>query len=246
MNFISKIPGLRILARLYEYIHRSAPLEEFVDYDEYWMSRVDDGQVIKELDRFRVVSRLIHDGESVLDIGCGDCSFQRYLRTVSPNCQSLGVDTSLKAVTLAQGMGINAKQINKDSRLNEQIKRGWDVITLMEVIEHIPDAEELMRQVIELQPKRIFITIPNVGCLKHRLRLMFGGRFPITSIYYHMKEHVRFWTTKDFMQWAHSFGLIVENIYGQFDHGDKFVEWSVRKHPELFADRIIYELKVGS
>lgn len=116
----------------------------------------------------------------------------------------------------------------------------------MEVIEHVADAEDLMRQVLELKPSRIFVTIPNVGCLKHRLRLMFGGRFPITATHYHMKEHIRFWTAKDFNQWAETLDIGVKSIHGQFDHGDKIVEWFVRKHPSMFADRVIYELRTRS
>jgi hypothetical protein len=27
--------------------------------------------------------------------------------------------------------------------------------------------------------------------------------------------------------------LVVENIYGQFDHGDTVVEWAVRKHSSV-------------
>ena len=60
-----------------------------------------------------------------------------------------------------------------------------------------------MRQVCSLRPGRIFVTIPNVGFLLHRLRLCFGGRFPVTTIVYHMKEHLRFWTATDFRWWAH-------------------------------------------
>lgn len=113
---------------------------------------------------------------------------------------------------------------------------------MMEVIEHIVDAEDLMHQVMEMNPSRIFITIPNVGCIKHRLRLMFGGRFPITSIFYHMKEHVRFWTVKDFKQWSKAMGLHIISIHGQFDQGDKLVKFVVKKWPTLFADRVVYEL----
>lgn len=246
MSPLSKIPGVRILARTLEYINRPAPLQEFADYDAYWQTRSADGLVSRELDRFKVIAGLIKAGESVLDIGCGDCSFQQYLSRTKPGCRSLGLDTSAEAVHLAQTQGCNALVIDLQARLRDQVTGTWDVITLMEVIEHIADAEDLMRQVLELKPKRIFVTIPNVGCLKHRLRLMFGSRFPITAIYYHMKEHIRFWTAKDFIQWAESLGLHVEGIHGQFDRGDRVVERAVRKYPSMFADRVIYEIRPRS
>lgn len=246
MSLLSKIPGVRILTRTLEYANRPAPLKEFADYDAYWQSRAADGQVTRELDRFKIIASLITDGASVLDIGCGDCSFQQYLSRVKPACRSLGMDASSKAVRLGQAQGCNVQMIDPQIRLQDQIVGIWDVITLMEVIEHVPDSENLMRQVLELKPSRIFVTIPNVGCLKHRIRLMFGGRFPITTIIYHMKEHLRFWTTKDFKQWAATFDLEIHAIHGQFSHGDRLVEWVTRRYPALFASQVIYELRPRS
>lgn len=242
MNRFSGIPGLRILERTIEYINRPAPLNEFRDYDEYWQVRAEDGLTERKLDRFVTIANLIEDGESVLDIGCGDCSFQTYLASRKTKCTSLGLDMSQKAIELATSRGISAQLINPGLRLKEQVRTGWDAITLMEVIEHIADAEDLMRQVAELKPRRLFVTLPNVGCIKHRLRLMFGARFPITAVYYHMKEHIRFWTVKDFEQWSEALGFSVKAVYGQFDHGDAIAEWCIRKHPSIFADRVIYEL----
>lgn len=243
MSLTTKIPGLRILTRTLEYINRPAPLQEFADYDAYWQSRADDGRVARVLDRHKIIAGLIDDRASVLDIGCGDCAFQQYLSSIKPDCRSLGIDASAKAVQLARAQGCNAQLIDPKARLKDQIAGHWDVVTLMEVIEHVADAEDLMRQVLELKPSRIFVTIPNVGCLKHRLRLMFGGRFPITTIIYHMKEHLRFWTAKDFRQWVGEFDLEVRSIHGQFSHGDRLVEWATRKHPALFAPQVIYELR---
>lgn len=242
LNLLAKFPILRIFIRWYKYVVRPAPLEEFRDYDEYWESREKDGLVIRELDRFKTIARLIEDGSKVLDIGSGDCAFQRYIYKTKPNCITLGLDTSPKAVSVAKENGFNAQILNPDIPLKQQLSSSWDVITVMEVIEHIPDAEKLMREIIELKPSKIFITIPNVGCLKHRIRLMFGGRFPITSVYYHMKEHVRFWTVKDFEQWVDTFDLEITAIHGQFSYGDKLIELMTRRYPAFFAEGIIYQL----
>lgn len=253
MKVLKKIPILRIIlrwytyiVRWYEYIVRLAPLNEFKDYDEYWKSRHADGHGARILDRYKIIASLIADRASILDIGCGDCAFQQYLLNNKIFCKTLGIDISPNAVSLAQEKGFSAQLIDPNVRLKNQILDNWDVVTLMEVIEHIPDAEELMRQVLEMRPTQIFVTIPNVGCLKHRLRLMFGGRFPITTIIYHMKEHLRFWTVKDFEQWADTFDLEIYSIHGQFAHGDKIAEWFTRKYPALFAAQIIYELRLKS
>lgn len=253
MNVFKKIPILRIIirwytyiVRWYEYIVRLAPLNEFKNYDEYWQSRDFDGHGTRVLDRYRVIANLLEEGTSILDIGCGDCAFQQYLLNNKPSFKILGIDTSSNAVLLAQKKGFNAQAIDPHIKLRDQVSGDWNVVTLMEVIEHVPEAEELMRQVLEFKPSKIFVTIPNIGCLKHRLRLMFGGRFPITTIIYHMKEHLRFWTVKDFEQWTNTFDLEIYSIHGQFAHGDRIAEWFTRKFPALFAAQIIYELRLKS
>lgn len=242
MQWIKKLPIIRIFIRWYDYITCLAPLQEFDNYDSYWQSRHINGYVVRELDRFKIIAKKLQGNESVLDIGCGDCSFQVYLKKVKPNCKTLGVDASEEAIKIGKSWECNAQIIDQTRSLHNQIIGQWDVITIMEVIEHIPEAESLMKQIIELNPKRIFITIPNVGCLKHRARLMFGGRFPITTIVYHMREHLRFWTVKDFKQWTDSFDLEIKSVHGQFSYGDRITEWFVRKFPALFAAQLVYEL----
>lgn len=237
-----RVPGLRILVRLIIEIYKPAPLDEFANYTEYWCMRDEYGRTNQILNRFVVIEKLIKNGDKVLDIGCGDGSFMAYLKNRKEDIDALGIDISPEAVKLAKAKGLKAELISQNDNLKDKIPTGWDVITLMEIIEHHVDAEVLIRQVIDLEPKKIFITIPNVGCLKHRLRLMLGGRFPVTSIHFHMKEHVRFWTPKDFREWCQILGLNVVNIYGQVDRGDTLVKLFTKKLPALFADRVIYEL----
>lgn len=242
---LGKIPLLRVAARVVKEMNRLAPLMEFANYNEYWRSRINDGRSDRFRERFAVVASLIHGGESVLDIGCGDGAFQKYLRKLKPSCRSLGVDMSSVAVEKLRSQGLDALHISpsdKPYKLPDKIGGEWDIVTMMEVIEHVVEAEDLMRQVMALRPSRIFVTIPNVGCLKHRLRLMFGGRFPVTTILYHMKEHVRFWTVKDFQQWTDTLGLDIRSVHGQFDRGDRIVRWFVKKWPALFASQVVYEL----
>jgi methionine biosynthesis protein MetW len=243
MSALQKIPVLRAFHRYWRELTRPAPLQEFSDYDAYWKARIRDGRRADVLDRHRIIARLIPDGASVLDIGCGDGAFLRYVRDVHPSCRLMGLDISETAVGALRKEGIAAQRIDPDLPFDNQIHEHWENIVLMEVIEHVADAEGLMRQVLALQPKRVFVTIPNVGFLVHRLRLMFAGRFPITTIIYHMKEHVRFWTAKDFIQWSETFGLRVRSFHGQVDRPDKIVIWLARTFPSLFASQVVYELE---
>jgi 2-polyprenyl-3-methyl-5-hydroxy-6-metoxy-1,4-benzoquinol methylase len=105
----------------------------------------------------------------------------------------------------------------------------------MEVIEHVADAESIVRQAQQMHPRRIIITTPNMGFILNRLRLLLG-RTPVTVILYHMREHLRFWTVKDFRQWADVLGMEVVRIAAQ-----NYKRWIARTWPSLFCRQIIYE-----
>ena len=243
MNLIKRIPILRGFYGYWRELTNPAPLNDFADYDVYWEARIRERPIRRVLDRFKVVEKLLPDDASVLDIGCGDGAFLDHLRRTNPSRKVMGIDISKTAVESLKTRGINSKQIDPCRSLASQLDDKWDYIVLMEVVEHIVDAEDLMRQVLELAPKRVYVTIPNTGFILYRMRLMFFGRFPVTSIIYHMKEHVRFWTVKDFHQWAASINMSVLSYHGQVDRPDKIVQLIARAAPSLFASQMVYELK---
>jgi 2-polyprenyl-3-methyl-5-hydroxy-6-metoxy-1,4-benzoquinol methylase len=153
------------------------------------------------------------------------------------------MDSSTNAISLLKQRGINGAVIIAEKTLREIAGGDFDYVVMMEVIEHVQDAERLFLQALQFNPKTIFITIPNTGYIMHRLRLMFGGRFPITFIVYHMKEHIRFWTVKDFIQWIESMNCTVHRYTGQERTANPLRLYLIRHFPSLFAAQMIYEVK---
>ncbi len=105
-------------------------------------------------------------------------------------------------------------------------------------IRHLPEPELLMNELLKTRAKKFYITIPNLGFIVNRLRLALGGKMPITAIVYHIKEHLRFWTVRDFHQWADHCGFKVERYAGQ---NGFFGLWRI--YPSLFARQMIYVLE---
>lgn len=241
-SILSRIPVIGIPFEIMAKINAPAPYDEFGDYDAYWKLRNDKAGRI--LHRYEVVAERLPNGARVLDIGCGDGDFILYLSTARPDVEAIGVDVSKVAVERAVSRGVNCRVVDSTMPLSSQVEGEFDYVVLMEVLEHIVDAEAVVRQAIAFAPKRIFITIPNMGYFMHRLRLMFGGRTPTTFILYHMREHVRFWTVKDFLQWANVMELEVCDYLGQLRSLRSGMGVLVRWWPSLFATQMIYELKL--
>jgi len=210
-----------------------APLDEFDDYDEYWDRRGPAGSHVYY--RWIAAADLLPDEGTLLDVGCGDGGFLSYLRTRRPNLGCKGVDISERSVELTRRAGFEAEVVDP---LREDLGGPFDCITCFEVLEHVPDAEVLLRKMRDACRGQLLATVPNVGYIGCRLRLGLFGRFPLTCCVCHVKEHVRFWTVRDFRQWAEHEGWRVERVLGV--RGLKFTPW--QRWPALWASGAMYVL----
>lgn len=95
------------------------------------------------LGRLQVVFDLLCkvEFESLIDIGCGDGRFLKEVNTRFSQKRLLGIDYSETAIALAKRMNPDLRYEYKNI-LSSSITEIFDVVTLLEVIEHIP-AEKL-------------------------------------------------------------------------------------------------------
>ena len=112
----------------------------------------------------------------------------------------------------------------------------YDYITALCVLEHVHDPEIMMRKFKGHFKKSLFVAVPNIGFLPYRIRLLLG-KFPVTSIFYHIREHIRFWTVHDFKYWSKKLGFEVVKCISASDY------MISRLFPSLFATNVIYVLK---
>jgi SAM-dependent methyltransferase len=86
-------------------------------------------EVIKE-----EIAGVLRPGGSLLDIGCGDGYL---LNSLGPGIQKLGVDLSTRAIGFATAFATDAVFEARDF---SGLEIEYDVVTCIEVLEHIPDA----------------------------------------------------------------------------------------------------------
>lgn len=222
-------------------LFKPMPLDnDFRDYDEYWQNR---GFHAPSLDRAKLISKYIKPKSKILDIGCGDGTVIDYLSKNNKPQKIVGIDISQKAVDYILGNGYEAHQIDVLSKkFIEFLKdKKFDYIIITEVLEHIQDPEKVIVAVKECFNKSVFISIPNSGFFIHRIRFLFG-RFPLVFIVQHVKEHIRFWTLKDFVYWTgyHNYKIVSTIVLTGLDF--KPLEFLEKFFPSLFANQILYEL----
>ena len=175
------------------------PLDE--SYDMYWSSRDTSSLNAFQLERVRLISQYIAEGDSVLDVGCGDGRILDALKKSVAGIHVAGIDSSPHAIIVAGLRGITVRQADlRDLSTLEKNPADW--VLALEVLEHVQNSEELLAWARSCARKGVIFSVPNTGFIMHRLRLLFG-RFPL-QWRVHPGEHVRFWTLRDMQWWLRS------------------------------------------
>jgi methionine biosynthesis protein MetW len=202
-----------------------------LDYNKHWEYRGKHNV----RSRFKIFADIIKDGSKVLDIGCGDGTNLRYLMDIKV-IKGYGIDISKTAVDMAMEKGVKAF-VKDVSRSGFKLEDTFDYIIISELLEHIPNPEDLILGIKNNFTTNLLISIPNVGYFKHRLRFCIGGRFPI-QWRYHPAEHLRYWTTKDFKKWCIQLGFVVKNMIPS--NGIPILKNIL---PNLFSNQVVFVLQ---
>lgn len=98
------------------------------------------------------------------DLGCGDGRLALEAATEFPNAEITGIDYSERAINLAKGFGPEVDFICRDIT-EEASSNQFDVITLIEVFEHIPleKCEAFVTATASLLPQggKLMVTVPH-------------------------------------------------------------------------------------
>jgi trans-aconitate methyltransferase len=144
-----------------------APVTARDDWDRHWIEYAEaNARNPAQEYRRRLVLSLLGNPERVLDIGCGSGELASEIRGRFPTAEILGLDTSAAAVEIARRKVAGATFEQRDllaAAEPEPRLRGWATYAVCsEVLEHIEDPPELLRNVRPyLTPgSRLIVTVP--------------------------------------------------------------------------------------
>lgn len=101
---------------------------------------------------------------SICDVGSGDGRFVKELAQHFPDRKVSGIDYSERAINLARGLNPSLDFIRTDI-VNDTVKQKYDVLSLIEVFEHIPldETERFVKALYGLLNKNgiLLLTVPH-------------------------------------------------------------------------------------
>jgi 2-polyprenyl-3-methyl-5-hydroxy-6-metoxy-1,4-benzoquinol methylase len=180
----------------------SLPLEKlpYVDKEDRWSSHT-------------LISRYLAgypNGTRILDIGTASGTMGRMC--AGSGFVLDGIEPEMSWAAMARPYYRNVLCCTLDLAPQDFLQ-DHQVVILADVLEHLPNPEKALRQLVSLQPKGavFIISVPNVANLWVRLNLLFG-RFDYTNRGILDRTHLRFFTRKTLIEMLGETGLSARRL----------------------------------
>ncbi len=196
--------------------HVFSTFEQKDHYEGYWGEK----EATFDLDWWDLAHRdvytefietfLKNDTGNILDVGCGLGFFVKAVREKRPRWNAIGYEMSASAVKFAKEKNklkdIFSGQVEK-SKLK---KESFEIITLWDVIEHIPKPQPLLKYLHSLlKPGGIlFVQTPNfpVQLFKAKLKVLLYGMKPNVH-YLEAKDHINDYSERTLVKLSNQCGF---------------------------------------
>ena len=147
--------------------------------------------------KYLKVAQLLNPSSNILELGCSTGYFAGALTRLGHKVTGLEADPD--AVELCQQRGINAlvTDLSKSNPLSCVQEVQFDAVLCMDILEHLPNPESLLRDVKSvLKPDgQLIITGPNVAYWSVRLHLLMG-RWDYSRAGIMDETHLRWFTRR--------------------------------------------------
>lgn len=157
-------------------------------------------------------------GKRVLDVGCGGGILAEAM--TRRGARVTGIDLGEKPLKVAQlhllesGLSVDYRRIAVEELVAEQARQ-YDVVTCMEMLEHVPDPASIVRSCAELVKSNgwcVFATISRT--LKAYLLAVVGAEYVLKLLPKGTHDYARFIRPSELARDCRSAGLNVEQMTG--------------------------------
>ena len=193
------------------------------------------------MESIEVIKNWVVEGSEILDLGCGNGEILNIL-SKELDATTLGVEINQDNINECIKSGLNVIQQNIDEGLNNFADKSFDIVIMSQTIQVLKEPKKALLEVTRIG-KECIVTIPNFGQLTTRLKLLFGGKMPITGSLpnqWYDTENIHLCTIKDFEVLCRDCEI---NILNKRFFNNSGQESALAKtSPNLFASTAIYKI----
>lgn len=150
------------------------------------------------------------DHARVLDVGCGAGHTLRWIKSIYPNCETVGIE--IEPANEAE-LGRNAdRYLIADVERVPDLDGPFDLMLFLDVLEHLRSPEQTLAAFCEhLSPEGVaIISVPAVSYIGVSLPLLLFRRFEYADAGILDRTHTRLFVEATSVALANSAGLVVE------------------------------------
>jgi methionine biosynthesis protein MetW len=146
------------------------------------------------------IADMVEAGARVLDVGCGDGALLEHLARTK-GVDARGIELSQAGVNASVAHGLSVIQGDADTDLAEYPSRAFDFVILSQTIQATRQPRVVLEHLLRIG-RYVIVSFPNFGFWKIRLKLVLGGRMPITGTLvhpWHETPNIHLCTIADFV-----------------------------------------------
>ena len=159
----------------------------------------------------KAILEWIHEGASVLDLGCGDGELLALLvRERHVKAQGIEIDEQAIYQCVAKGLSVFHEDI--DHGLSDYADQSFDYVILNQSFQQVKKPDIVLREALRVG-REVIVGFPNFAHYQARLQIFFRGRTPVTpSLPYEWQDtpNLHFLSISDFIGYCHQRNIKIE------------------------------------
>ena len=160
---------------------------------------------------YEIVSQMVAENSSVLDLGCGDGELLKEL-VESKNVNGLGIEINQDYVVKSLEKGLQIIQDNIDEGLKDFENGQWDYVILNQTLQSTIKPDFVIEEMLRIG-KKVIVSFPNFAYWKVRFYLFFKGKMPKSEFLpfeWYNTPNIHLLTVNDFFEFCQKRDIKIE------------------------------------
>ena len=152
----------------------------------------------------KAILEWIHQGSSVLDLGCGDGELLDLL-VKERHVKAQGIEIDEQAIYQCVAKGLSVFHEDIDHGLSDYADQSFDYVILNQSFQQVKSADLVLKEALRVG-REVIAGFPNFAHYQARLQIFFKGKTPVTpSLPYewHDTPNLHFLSISDFIEYCH-------------------------------------------